>query len=120
VFQGVLKLEGRKLVLAAASAVALAATLVAADSAATVFPPVATNVTASEEDADDPEWTDVLVTLVKACLMGLIIVAAVCGNLLVIVSVMRHRKLRIITNYFVVSLYYKLYSMEQIREITLF
>jgi hypothetical protein len=31
-------------------------------------------------------------------------VAAVIGNMLVIVSVMRHRKLRILTNYFYVSL----------------
>lgn len=30
--------------------------------------------------------------------------AAVIGNMLVIVSVMRHRKLRILTNYFYVSL----------------
>ncbi|XP_066905209.1 octopamine receptor beta-1R-like [Halyomorpha halys] len=36
--------------------------------------------------------------------MGFIIMAALFGNLLVIVSVMRHRKLRVITNYFVVSL----------------
>ncbi|XP_046383714.1 octopamine receptor beta-2R-like [Ischnura elegans] len=54
--------------------------------------------------AGDPEWTDVLTTILKACIMGFIIVAALCGNLLVIVSVMRHRKLRVITNYFVVSL----------------
>lgn len=38
------------------------------------------------------------------CLMCFIIIASICGNLLVIVSVMRHRKLRVITNYFVVSL----------------
>ncbi|XP_049861625.1 octopamine receptor beta-3R-like [Schistocerca gregaria] len=36
--------------------------------------------------------------------MGSIIVAAVLGNALVIISVIRHRKLRIITNYYVVSL----------------
>lgn len=41
---------------------------------------------------------------VKTTIMGLIIIAALFGNLLVIVSVMRHRKLRVITNYFVVSL----------------
>ncbi|XP_017889046.1 octopamine receptor beta-2R-like isoform X2 [Ceratina calcarata] len=43
-------------------------------------------------------------TIVKGCLLGSIILTAVFGNLLVMVSVMRHRKLRIITNYFVVSL----------------
>lgn len=42
--------------------------------------------------------------LVKAIIMGFIIMAALFGNLLVIVSVMRHRKLRVITNFFVVSL----------------
>jgi len=40
----------------------------------------------------------------KAFVMGFIILCALFGNLLVIVSVMRHRKLRVITNYFVVSL----------------
>lgn len=52
----------------------------------------------------DQEWTDVLSLILKASAMGFIIIAAIFGNLLVIVSVMRHRKLRIITNYFVVSL----------------
>lgn len=50
------------------------------------------------------EKLSVPVTIVKGCLLGSIIVTAVFGNLLVMVSVMRHRKLRIITNYFVVSL----------------
>ena len=40
----------------------------------------------------------------KTFLMGLIIAASIFGNLLVIISVFRFRKLRIITNYFVVSL----------------
>ncbi|XP_017780822.1 PREDICTED: octopamine receptor beta-1R-like [Nicrophorus vespilloides] len=40
----------------------------------------------------------------KTTVMLMIIMAALFGNLLVIVSVMRHRKLRVITNYFVVSL----------------
>ncbi|XP_063237804.1 octopamine receptor beta-2R-like [Bacillus rossius redtenbacheri] len=56
----------------------------------------------TEESA--PQWTDVFLTVLKAGAMGFIIVTAILGNLLVIVSVMRHRKLRIITNYFVVSL----------------
>lgn len=42
--------------------------------------------------------------ITKAIIMSFIILAALFGNLLVIVSVMRHRKLRVITNYFVVSL----------------
>lgn len=42
--------------------------------------------------------------IVKVIIMGTIIVAAVLGNALVIISVVRHRKLRIITNYYVVSL----------------
>uniref|UniRef100_A0A6V7LTP2 Octopamine receptor beta-2R n=1 Tax=Bracon brevicornis TaxID=1563983 RepID=A0A6V7LTP2_9HYME len=49
-------------------------------------------------------WPAFPEAITKGCLLGFIIVAAVFGNLLVIVSVMRHRKLRIITNYFVVSL----------------
>lgn len=44
-----------------------------------------------------------LLTL-KGLIFISIIVAAVIGNMLVIVSVMRHRKLRILTNYFYVSL----------------
>ncbi|XP_014285375.1 octopamine receptor beta-2R [Halyomorpha halys] len=58
-----------------------------------------TVVAAPEED-----WTDLLVFVFKAFTMGSIIISAILGNLLVIVSVMRHRKLRVITNYFVVSL----------------
>ncbi|XP_034233045.1 octopamine receptor beta-2R [Thrips palmi] len=62
---------------------------------------------ALDEDAAAPadeEWADTLGLVVKVALMGFIILAAILGNLLVIVSVMRHRKLRVITNYFVVSL----------------
>ncbi|XP_062560880.1 octopamine receptor beta-2R-like [Armigeres subalbatus] len=50
------------------------------------------------------EWIDVLLLVLKASIMMFIIVAAIFGNLLVIISVKRHRKLRVITNYFVVSL----------------
>lgn len=49
-------------------------------------------------------WTTLITVGLYGSVMGFIIVASICGNLLVIVSVMRHRKLRIITNYFVVSL----------------
>ncbi|XP_043250842.1 octopamine receptor beta-2R isoform X1 [Colletes latitarsis] len=52
---------------------------------------------------NEPKWS-VPATIAKGCLLGSIILTAVFGNLLVMVSVMRHRKLRIITNYFVVSL----------------
>ncbi|CAK9823644.1 Octopamine receptor beta-1R [Anthophora retusa] len=50
------------------------------------------------------ELERVLLLTMKASVMGFIILCALFGNLLVIVSVMRHRKLRVITNYFVVSL----------------
>lgn len=46
----------------------------------------------------------VFLVVLKCVIMLFIILAAIFGNLLVIVSVMRHRKLRVITNYFVVSL----------------
>ncbi|CAG9794834.1 unnamed protein product [Diatraea saccharalis] len=46
----------------------------------------------------------VFLIVLKCLIMLFIILAAIFGNLLVIVSVMRHRKLRVITNYFVVSL----------------
>uniref|UniRef100_A0A6A7G2U4 Octopamine receptor beta-2R-like n=2 Tax=Hirondellea gigas TaxID=1518452 RepID=A0A6A7G2U4_9CRUS len=45
-----------------------------------------------------------IVMLITGTLMAIIIVCAVLGNLLVVVSVIRHRKLRVITNFFVVSL----------------
>ncbi|XP_012281328.1 octopamine receptor beta-1R [Orussus abietinus] len=60
------------------------------------------NDTASGASQGDLEHGVLLVA--KAFVMGFIILSALFGNLLVIVSVMRHRKLRVITNYFVVSL----------------
>ncbi|XP_012343074.1 octopamine receptor beta-2R-like isoform X2 [Apis florea] len=59
---------------------------------------------ASYSSPSGEQKLSVPVTIVKGCVLGSIIVTAVFGNLLVMVSVMRHRKLRIITNYFVVSL----------------
>ncbi|XP_063992189.1 octopamine receptor beta-1R-like isoform X2 [Diachasmimorpha longicaudata] len=53
---------------------------------------------------DGQNLETVLLWITKAIIMSFIILAALFGNLLVIVSVMRHRKLRVITNYFVVSL----------------
>lgn len=61
------------------------------------------NATSSAE-GEDVDVEHILVLIVKATVMGFIILSALLGNLLVIVSVMRHRKLRVITNYFVVSL----------------
>uniref|UniRef100_A0A182P804 Octopamine receptor beta-2R n=1 Tax=Anopheles epiroticus TaxID=199890 RepID=A0A182P804_9DIPT len=55
-------------------------------------------------DGGGSEWIDVVLLVLKASIMMFIIVAAIFGNLLVIISVKRHRKLRVITNYFVVSL----------------
>ncbi|CAH1115755.1 unnamed protein product [Psylliodes chrysocephalus] len=49
-------------------------------------------------------WFLCFLVALKTLTMMFIIIAALFGNLLVIVSVMRHRKLRVITNYFVVSL----------------
>ncbi|CAM1296160.1 Htr4 (predicted) [Pycnogonum litorale] len=58
------------------------------------------SVTADESDG----WEYILVVILKALAMSFIIFAAVCGNLLVIVSVFRHHRLQVVTNYFVVSL----------------
>ncbi|XP_076265292.1 octopamine receptor beta-2R-like [Rhynchophorus ferrugineus] len=52
----------------------------------------------------NPHWTDLLLLVVKGFVFSSIILAAVLGNALVIISVHRHRKLRVITNYYVVSL----------------
>lgn len=58
-----------------------------------------------DDTGEDPsDWADSLGLFAKGFAMLFVIVASILGNLLVIVSVMRHRKLRVITNYFVVSL----------------
>lgn len=57
-----------------------------------------------EQNWSSESWLLCFLIALKMTVMALIIIAALLGNLLVIVSVMRHRKLRVITNYFVVSL----------------
>lgn len=57
-----------------------------------------------QDELEADEMIHRILLLLKGVIMVFIIIAALLGNLLVIVSVMRHPKLRVITNYFVVSL----------------
>ncbi|XP_043676615.1 octopamine receptor beta-3R-like isoform X3 [Vespula pensylvanica] len=51
-----------------------------------------------------PDNVNVFVVVIKGIIMGSIITTAVLGNALVIASVRRHRRLRVVTNCYVVSL----------------
>ncbi|XP_066582361.1 octopamine receptor beta-1R-like isoform X2 [Prorops nasuta] len=51
-----------------------------------------------------PDNVNVFVVVLKGIIMGSIITTAVLGNALVIASVRRHRRLRVVTNCYVVSL----------------
>lgn len=54
--------------------------------------------------ANVPDNVNVFAAVVKGIVMGSIITTAVLGNILVIASVRKHRKLRVVTNCYVVSL----------------
>ena len=53
---------------------------------------------------DVTTWIDITITVLKIITVSVIMIAAIFGNLLVIIAVCRHYKLRITTNYFIVSL----------------
>ncbi|XP_026825542.1 octopamine receptor beta-3R isoform X2 [Ooceraea biroi] len=66
-----------------------------------------TNMTSSAENPtveNLPENMNMLLVVIKGVIMGSIIITAVLGNMLVIASVRRHRRLRVVTNCYVVSL----------------
>ena len=70
-----------------------------------VFITELSNYTDGHAAGDDGlDWIDIVVIVIKVILLSTIIIAAIFGNLLVIISVCRHHKLRITTNYFIVSL----------------
>lgn len=63
------------------------------------------NVTTENPTVENlPENVNVPLTVIKGVIMGAIITTAVLGNMLVIASVRRHRRLRVVTNCYVVSL----------------
>ncbi|XP_046471437.1 octopamine receptor beta-3R isoform X3 [Neodiprion pinetum] len=83
-------------------------TLPSRDDSSSITVNATSNVTSSPEGNPTvenlPENVNALVVAVKGILMGTIITTAVLGNALVIASVRRHRRLRVVTNCYVVSL----------------
>ncbi|XP_070160459.1 octopamine receptor beta-3R isoform X4 [Polyergus mexicanus] len=72
---------------------------------ATTTTTTTTNVTAENPTVENlPENVNVPLMVIKGIIMGAIITTAVLGNMLVIASVRRHRRLRVVTNCYVVSL----------------
>lgn len=77
---------------------------IVATSATTTTASVA-NVTTENPTVENlPESVNVPLMVIKGIIMGAIITTAVLGNMLVIASVRRHRRLRVVTNCYVVSL----------------
>lgn len=78
---------------------------VVATGATTTTTTTAANVTAENPTVENlPEDVNLPATVIKGIIMGAIITTAVLGNMLVIASVRRHRRLRVVTNCYVVSL----------------
>ncbi|XP_014467313.1 PREDICTED: octopamine receptor beta-3R-like isoform X2 [Dinoponera quadriceps] len=92
----------------AAGAVSSAATTASSTASSSPSTAAANNVTASSVGNPTvenlPEHVNALVVVIKGIIMGSIITTAVLGNMLVIASVRRHRRLRVVTNCYVVSL----------------
>lgn len=83
------------------TAVAFATTTIAAVLNATVAAHEPSSPAAAGGGTD---WLAIAIAVAKIVVVSVIILAAIFGNLLVIISVCRHYKLRITTNYFIVSL----------------
>lgn len=52
---------------------------------------VTQNLTSNATEVEDPEWTQKVMFKLRTAVLLLIVIMAVLGNMLVIVSVMRHR-----------------------------
>lgn len=67
------------------------------------FPFLGNNTNTSSNNASD-KYTHVVTSVCIVLILGLIVCLAVFGNVLVIISVWKYRRLKTVTNYFIVSL----------------